>query len=167
MEVVGGKGWQEVADEEEEPARPSSSEHAATIAVCVRAAGAARDCGEAVPRSQVARFLSDDPSQLYLGEQRLDKYLQERGLGWVVRVREVLQSLDYEELCAGYSGRGRRAYHPRTLVSLIVYGFLLGHGSLRALEGLARRDVGAWWLCGGSSRTTARLEISSRVTVRL
>lgn len=111
--------------------------------------GHVQDCGEAVPRSRVTRFLPDDPGHLYLGEQRLDVYLEQQGLGWVLRLREVLQSLDYAGLCAGYSGRGRRPYHPRTLVSLIVYGVLLGQSSLRAIEALARRDVGAWWLCGG------------------
>lgn len=102
-----------------------------------------------MPRSRVAQFRADEPGHLYLGEQRLDQYMEQQGLGWIVRLREVLQSLDYEKLCAGYSGRGRRPYHPRTLVSLIVYGVLLGQSSLRALEALGRRDVGAWWLCGG------------------
>ncbi len=111
-------------------------------------AGAERS-GAAVPRSRVTRFLPDNPDHLYLGEQRLDRYLEQQGLGWVLWLREVLQSLDYEQLCARYSGRGRRPYHPRTLVSLIVYGVLLGQSSLRAIEALARRDVGAWWLCGG------------------
>jgi hypothetical protein len=34
-------------------------------------------------------------------------------------------------------------------VGLIVYGMFIRQWSLRDLEGLARRDVGAWWMCGG------------------
>jgi hypothetical protein len=34
-------------------------------------------------------------------------------------------------------------------VGLILYGLLRGQSSLRQLEGLAARDLGAWWLCGG------------------
>lgn len=105
--------------------------------------------GEPLPRSKAAEFRPDDPGHLYLGDQRLDEYLEQQGLGWTLRLREMLQSLEYGEFCSGYSGRGRRPYHPRTLVSLIVYGVLLGQSSLRALETLARRDLGAWWLCGG------------------
>jgi hypothetical protein len=35
------------------------------------------------------------------------------------------------------------------MLGLIVYGILNRQWSLRELEGLARRDVGAWWLRGG------------------
>lgn len=31
----------------------------------------------------------------------------------------------------------------------MVYGIINRQWSLRGLEGLARRDVGAWWMCGG------------------
>jgi len=48
-----------------------------------------------------------------------------------------------------YKATGRKAIHPRILLGLIVYGMLDGQWSLRDLEKLARRDVGAWWLCGG------------------
>jgi transposase len=61
----------------------------------------------------------------------------------------VLAEIDLAALTCRYQASGRKAFHPRTLLGLIVYGILNRQWSLRELEGLARRDVGAWWLCGG------------------
>jgi transposase len=94
-------------------------------------------------------FLDHEPQQLFVGAQRLDDYLREAGLGWVLRLSAVLAELDLTVLTARYQATGRSAFHPRTLLGLIVYGILNRQWSLRELEGLARRDVGAWWVCGG------------------
>lgn len=96
-----------------------------------------------------ARFIDDNPLHLWLGGQRLDGYLDAHGLSWVVRLRRELERLDYCDLLVGYQGSGRPAYHPRTLLGLIIYGILNRQWSLRGLEELAVRDVGAWWICGG------------------
>lgn len=96
-----------------------------------------------------ARFIDDAPDGLFLGAQRLDHFLRENGLGWVVRLRTELQQIDYTAMETGYLGGGRKPYHPRTLLGLIVYGILNRAWSLRELEELAIRDVGAWWICGG------------------
>jgi len=104
-----------------------------------------------VPRTERGRqrFVEDSPGHLHLGNERLDAYLQERGLGWVVRLRQELERVDWTSLEAGYEANGRRPYHPRTVVGLIVYGMLCRQWSLRELEALAVRDMGAWWICGG------------------
>jgi transposase len=52
-------------------------------------------------------------------------------------------------LTGRYQAGGRKAFHPSNLLGLIVYGILNRQWSLRELEGLARRDTGACWLCGG------------------
>lgn len=96
-----------------------------------------------------ARFTDDRPEHLFVGPLRLDAYLKSRGMGWVVRLRSELARVDYAPLVASYPGTGRHPFHPRTLLGLIVYGILNGQWSLRALENLAARDVGAWWICGG------------------
>ena len=105
--------------------------------------------GERVADGRKARFTNDNPQHLFIGEQRLDEYLESRGLRWVVRLRSELEKLDYSSLEARYQRTGRNPFHPRTILGLIVYGILEGQWSLRALEGLATRDVGAWWICGG------------------
>src|SRR5215831_14348882 len=93
-------------------------------------------------------FLDADPCELVVGAQRLDAYLREVGLGWVLRLAALLRELDLSALIGRYQPTGRKAFHPRTLLGLIVYGIVNRQWSLRELEGLARRDVGAWWLCG-------------------
>lgn len=94
-------------------------------------------------------FLDPEPRELFVGSQRLDDYLREAGLGWVLRLSALLAGLDLAALTARYQMTGRKAFHPRTLLGLIVYGILNRQWSLRELEMLARRDVGAWRLCGG------------------
>jgi len=95
------------------------------------------------------RFVEDDPRQLFIGAERLDRFLIERGEELAVKLRALLEELDFSRLEAAYDRRGRRPISPRTMVGLIVYGMLNQRWSLRSLEGLARRDVGAWWVCGG------------------
>ncbi|HVA40321.1 MAG TPA: IS1182 family transposase [Candidatus Binataceae bacterium] len=94
-------------------------------------------------------FLDAKPCELFVGAQRLDDYLREAGLGWVLRLSTVLAEVDLAALTRRYQASGRKAFHPRTLLGLIVYGILNRQWSLRELKNLARRDVGAWWLCGG------------------
>jgi transposase len=96
-----------------------------------------------------ARFIDDAPDGLFLGSQRLDHFLRANGLGWVVRLRTELARIDYTAMETAYLGGGRKPYHPRTLLGLIVYGILNRAWSLRELEELAIRDLGAWWICGG------------------
>jgi len=94
-------------------------------------------------------FLDAEPRELFVGSQRLDDYLREAGLGWVLKLAALRAELDLSALTRRYQLSGRKAFHPRTLRGLIVYGILNRQWSLRELEALARRDVGARWLCGG------------------
>jgi transposase len=98
---------------------------------------------------RVGRFIDDRPEHLRIGTQRLDEYLQTHQLGWVVRLRALLEQVDHTSLVVAYTGSGRPPFHPRTLLGLVVYGILQQVWSLRGLEGLAVRDVGAWWITGG------------------
>src|SRR6516165_4621624 len=90
-----------------------------------------------------------DPRELFVGAQRLEIYLSESGMGWVLRLAALLKDLDYSAFVRAYRPIGRRALHPRVMLGLVVYGIINRQWSLRGLEGLARRDVGAWWVCGG------------------
>ena len=96
-----------------------------------------------------ARFVDDSPEHLRLSAQRLDEYLSAHGLRWVVRLRALLAEVDYTSLVVAYVGTGRPPFHPRTLLGLIVYGVVRRLWSLRDLEELAVRDLGAWWITGG------------------
>ena len=94
-------------------------------------------------------FQPDGHRALRVGEEALDRYLQRIGLGWVLQVRVLLEALDWSLLTRAYQLTGRKAKHPRAMIGLVVYGILCGRWSLRELEQLAGRDVGAWWICGG------------------
>jgi len=100
-------------------------------------------------RCGATAFRESTPWRLYVGNERLDQYLTARGLGWVVRLREELQAVDFSDLETNYTGVGRAPYHPRMMMGLIVYGTLKRKSTLRELEELAVADVGAWWICGG------------------
>lgn len=104
---------------------------------------------ESVRESSCTRFVDDSPYGLFIGAARLDQFLEESGLGWVVRLRAELERLDFSSLETAYRAGGRPAYHPRTILGLIVYGIMSRQWSLRDIEQLALRDVGAWWICGG------------------
>ena len=46
----------------------------------------------------------------------------------------VVESLDLSELERAYAGRGSEAYHPATLLSLLIYGYATGVHSSRKIE---------------------------------
>lgn len=79
----------------------------------------------------------------------LRDYLEEHEMGWVVRLREQIRGLDLSRLIAEYSSRGPAPIHPSIMLGLILYGMILRQWSLRELESLALRDLGAWFICGG------------------
>jgi transposase len=94
------------------------------------------------------RFMSEAEGEFYLGPQRLDQYLCAIQQGWVVKLKSLLWELDYAQFTGRYQQHGRRAIHPRVLLGLIVYGMMEGKWSLRELERLALKDLGAWWITG-------------------
>jgi transposase len=95
------------------------------------------------------RFKDDDAYHLVIGDRRLDQVLIDNGLRWVVELRKILVSLDYSLLTASYSQRGRKAFHPRTVLGLMLYGLFVRRVALRDLEELSIANIGAWWICGG------------------
>ena len=94
-------------------------------------------------------FLNPSPEAMFIGETPLRKYLKQNGLSWVIRLRRLLSKSDLSDFLSAYDPLGRQAIHPVVMLGLIVYGILQRQWSLRELESLARRDVGAWWLTGG------------------
>jgi len=97
----------------------------------------------------VGLFRRDSPEEIFIGEIRLRRFLEDSGFGWVLKLRSFLEGFDFSELEKRYARRGRRAIHPRVHLGLIIYGMSEGKWSLRELEVLAKRDLCAWWLCGG------------------
>lgn len=87
--------------------------------------------------------------RLFVGAVPLGRYLEGEGLEWILRLATLMDELDWSAFEASYKPGGRPPLHPRVMVGLIMYGLVLQQRSLRQLEALARRDVGAWWMAGG------------------
>jgi transposase len=102
-------------------------------------------------RTAVAGVLFDcgDRSRLFVGTVPLNDYLAREGLRWVLHLAKVMEEVDWKPFEAAYKAGGRPALHPRMVMGLIIYGLLLKQSSLRQLEALSRRDIGAWWIAGG------------------
>jgi transposase len=94
-------------------------------------------------------FINPSPEKIFIGDRRLREYLCDCGMDWAIRLRELLEESDLSEIKAGYQATGRKAIHPVVMLGLIVYGIIEGKSSLRELELLSSKDVGAWWVCGG------------------
>jgi len=96
-------------------------------------------------------FEAGSRAGLYVGAKPLKEYLEEVEERWVLRLGELLDGLDWGAFEAAYQPGGRPPLHPKRVVGLLMYGMVLQQASLRQMESLARRDVGAWWLTGGLS----------------
>jgi len=68
-------------------------------------------------------FLLPPSVQEWLPERHLARY-----------VAEVVEGLDLSEMERAYGGRGSAAYHPATLLSLLIYGYATGCYSSRKIE---------------------------------
>ena len=90
-----------------------------------------------------------DGDQVFLLPPDPRDWLPEGHLAWAVR--RAAGELDLAPFLAAYraDGQGKRAYHPRMMVALIVYCYCKGIRSSRAVEMATFDDVGARVICGG------------------
>ena len=108
------------------------------------------DAKPAQARSSLTlQFKDPDPRLIRLNEVRLDEHLQRTGQRRALKVRELLEPLDWRGFEQHYKGGGRTPYAPRAMLGIILYGVMQGISSLRALENLARTDLGCMWVSGG------------------
>lgn len=61
---------------------------------------------------------------------------------------DLFQQLDTRELEASYSHLGQHAWHPRTLIGILIYGYSHGVFSARQLEKRCREDLGFMYIAG-------------------
>src|SRR5690242_15670589 len=90
-----------------------------------------------------------DGDQVFLMPPDPRDWLPEGHLAWAVR--RSAGELDLAPFLSAYraDGQGKRAYHPRMMVALIVYCYCKGIRSSRAIEMATFDDVGARVICGG------------------
>lgn len=77
-------------------------------------------------------------------------HLKAMDLGWILAIWNFVGGLSIvTTMETAYRSGGRPPYHPRWMLALILYCVREGCTSLRDIERMAIRDIGAMWLCGG------------------
>lgn len=80
----------------------------------------------------MARFLPIDRDSVYLFPPSVQDWLPETHLARYIA--NVIESLDLSSIERAYAGRGSDAYHPASLMSLLIYGYATGVFSSRRIE---------------------------------
>jgi len=96
----------------------------------------------------MTNFIIADRKTDYLLPPSLDDWLSEDHLARFVV--EVVDQLDISNLTRQYAGRGSKAYHPATLLALLVYGYATGVFSSRKLERATYDSVAFRYIAAGS-----------------
>ena len=80
----------------------------------------------------MSNFIVADRQTDYLLPPSVDDWLNQDHLARFIV--EVIDQLDLSKLTRQYAGRGSKAYHPATLLAILVYGYATGVFSSRRLE---------------------------------
>ncbi len=80
----------------------------------------------------MANFIDLDRKKAYELPLSVDDWLNEDHLARFVV--EVIDQMDLSKLTNQYAGKGSKAYHPKTLLAILVYGYATGVFSSRRLE---------------------------------
>ena len=93
-------------------------------------------------------FLVIDRKTDYLLPPSVDDWLSQDHLARFLV--EVVDQLDLSKLTRQYAGRGSKAYHPATLLAILVYGYATGIFSSRKLERATYDSVAFRYIAAGS-----------------
>ncbi len=91
-------------------------------------------------------FKPYNPDQLSLLPPSLDELIP---ANHVVRVvRQIIDQIDLDSLLKKYKGGGTSSFHPKMMLSLLIYGYLSNIYSSRKLEQAVQSNIYFMWLCG-------------------
>ncbi|HZJ92676.1 MAG TPA: transposase [Thiopseudomonas sp.] len=93
--------------------------------------------------------MQGDAKAIFLGMTPLEDHLRQASIVVPFVVADILDAQDWTPFEERYASTGRAPYAPRAMMGLILYGIMQGISSLRALERLARVDLGCMWVTGG------------------
>ena len=96
----------------------------------------------------MSNFIPADRMTDYLLPPSVDDWLAQDHLARFVV--EVIDNMDLSQLTRKYAGRGSKAYHPATLLSILVYGYATGVFSSRKLERATYDSVAFRFIAAGS-----------------
>src|SRR6202453_3356816 len=95
----------------------------------------------------MSNFRAIDRKTRYLLPPSLDEWMPEKHLARFIG--EVIDELDLGRMSGAYRGTGSASYHPRMLLSLLVYGYATGVFSSRKLERATWDSVAFRYIAGG------------------
>jgi transposase len=96
----------------------------------------------------MSNFIVADRKTNYLLPPSVDDWLNEDHLARYIV--EVVDQLDLSRLTRQYAGRGSKAHHPATLVSILIYGYCTGVFSSRKLERATYDSVAFRYIAAGT-----------------
>ena len=96
----------------------------------------------------MSNFIVADRKTDYLLPPSVDDWLNEDHLARYIV--EVVDQLDLSRLTRQYAGRGSKAHHPATLLSILIYGYCTGVFSSRKLERATYDSVAFRYLADGT-----------------
>lgn len=94
----------------------------------------------------MAKFKEYHQNQIMLMPPSLDEKVPEGHLARYIST--LVDELNIREIEEGYSEVGCRAYHPRMLIKLLLYGYSIGIRSSRRIQKETREDLIFMWLAG-------------------
>src|SRR5579863_3254494 len=95
----------------------------------------------------MSNFRAIDWKTGYLLPASVDEWLPEKHLARFIV--DVIDGLDLGRMSRAYRGTGSASYHPRTLLSILVYGYATGVFSSRKLERATWDSVAFRYIAGG------------------
>src|SRR6202167_2684605 len=95
----------------------------------------------------MSNFRAIDRKTGYLLPPSVDEWLPERHLARFIV--DVIDGLDLCRMSRAYRGTGSASYHPRALLSILVYGYATGVFSSRKLERATWDSVAFRYIAGG------------------
>src|ERR1700723_228561 len=95
----------------------------------------------------MSNFRAIDRKTGYLLPPSVDEWLPEKHLARFIV--DVIDGLDLGRMSRAYRGTGSASYHPRTLLSILVYGYATGVFSSRKLERATWDSVAFRYIAGG------------------
>lgn len=92
----------------------------------------------------MSAFKEYNQNQIFLLPPRLDERIPSRHISRTIN--DVVEALDTQAMEASYSELGCKAYHPKMLLKVLLYGYATGVRSSRKLASRVREDVVFMWL---------------------
>ena len=92
------------------------------------------------------QFISNLSKQTLLFPSRIDEDIPDDAP--VRIIDQVLENIDISRIVQLYHVHGRNAFHPRTMLKVIIYAYMNNVYSCRRIEELLKRDIHFIWLAG-------------------